>query len=130
MLDNFLPSTPTEFALLNQIKILERKLYVYEMDARLRSRSFELAPVEHSLGGSAPPRITLEMTADLVANIDQSGLITVKANGMSKDKIVGATYTESVTEFSGKSTEAANAAAMIHERFVRNLADALDDGHF
>lgn len=125
------PSTPTEFALLQQIKVLERKLYIYEMDAKRNSLAFGPQPVEFSLRDDVPPRIELYLTADLAANVDRQGRLSVHARAHATDRVMHATYIEHLPSFTRLSEgQALDAAARLHERFVRNLADALEDGHF
>lgn len=125
------PSTPTEFALLQQIRVLERKLYVYDMDAKRKSLTLEPQPVEFNLRDDVPPRIEMYLTADLAANIDRQGRMTVHARAHATDKVMHATYTEHLPSFTRLSEgQALDAAARLHERFIRNLADALEDGHF
>lgn len=120
--DGFTPSTPTEMLLLNIIHRLDRELQL------VRATSFQpwdRHPMELK-GGEFPPDIRLPMTAKLSANIDNSGRLSVRMTGLSKDGDFGAAYYVEGAPFNR--FQVADYLMEMHKDHLHRFAHFLENG--
>jgi hypothetical protein len=119
------PRTPTEFALLNEIKRLTKENYLLRIEANMYPRRITQEPYEID---AFPTRHKIELLegARLIANIESGGTMRVMQKGFAKDgETFGASYYVSHLE---ARTSTADLMHELHRRNMRVLGDFVYKG--
>lgn len=120
--ENFQATTATELALYNEIRKLDKELYLLKLDLGIHP-SYQQMPIVTRM--IDVPHIKLTEFASVRGNIDHTGTIKVRSEVNFKENPKKFGCIEFTDNIYKDKFQAAGALSKLHERFMRLLAEAL-----